>query len=74
MRIRCSGLNHDLHTNLHVIYSPSCRCGAVQETVYNYFMEWSLYDEQQLELIEEATLMCPFEFKVFDAWVRGFII
>ena len=26
-------------------------------------MECTLYDEQRLELIEEVTLICPFEFR-----------
>ena len=45
MRIGCSGLNYDLHTNLHVINSPSCRCGAPQETANHYFIECILYDD-----------------------------
>ena len=62
MRIGCSGLNHDLHTNLHAINSPPYTFGAVQETAYHYFMRSALYDEQRLELIE-VTLICPLEFK-----------
>ena len=58
----CNKLNCDLHTNLHVLNSPSCRCGAVQGTAYHYFMECTLYHEQRLELIEKVTLICPFEF------------
>ena len=75
MRIGCSGLNYDLHTNLHVINSPSCRCGAPQETAYHYFMECILYDDQRLELIDVVSAICPFEFnlsykdncRIFDA-------
>ena len=63
MRIGCSGLNYDLHTNLHVINSPSCRCGAAQETTYHYFMECILYDYQCLEVIGVVSVIFPFEFK-----------
>ena len=63
MRIGCSGLNYDLHTNLHVINSPSCRCGAPQETANHYFMECILYDDQRLELRDVVSAICPFEFK-----------
>ena len=47
----------------HVINSPPCRCGAVQETAYYYFMECILYDDQHLELIDVVSTICPFEFK-----------
>ena len=63
MRIGCSGLNYDLHTNLHVINSPSCRCGAPQETANHYIMECILYDDQRLELRDVVSAICPFEFK-----------
>ena len=68
MQIGCSGLHYDLHTNLHVINSPSCTCGAVHETAYHYhyhyFMECTLYEEQRLELVEVTLIyICQFEFK-----------
>ena len=63
MRVGCSELYYDLHTNLHVINSPSCRCGAPQETAYHYFMECILYDDQRLELIDVVSVICRFEFK-----------
>ena len=56
MRIGCSGLNYDLHTNLHV---KKCRCGAVQETTYHYFMACILYDDQQSFL--------PYAIKLFNS-------
>ena len=33
------------------------RCGEVQETVYHYFMECTLYDKQHLQLIAEVTVL-----------------
>ena len=63
MQTRCCGLNYDLNMNLHVINSLSCRCGAVQEIAYHYFMECILYDDQRLELIHVVSAICPFKFK-----------
>ena len=63
MRIGYSGLHYNLHTDLHVINSPSCRCGAPQETAYHYFMECILYDDHHLELIDVVFAICPFKLK-----------
>ena len=57
---------NDDNTNLHVINSPSCRCGAPQETANHYFMDPEcgiLYDDQRLELRDVVSAICPFEFK-----------
>ena len=44
LRIRCSNLNSHLFHYLHVIDSPSCPCGHVEEDMDHYFFHCPLYD------------------------------
>ena len=59
-------LNLSCHKFCSLIDFENChldRCGEAQETAYHYVMECTLYDEQCLQLMEEVTLIYPFEFK-----------
>jgi hypothetical protein len=38
MRIGCSGLNHDLCNNLHVIDSPACTCPSGEDETAEHFL------------------------------------
>ena len=53
MRIGCSGLNYDLHYNLHVTNTPSCTCGNGDETAFHYLMNCCKYVHQR-EIMQTA--------------------
>ena len=62
MRLGCSNLNSDLHYNTHVINSPSCSCGDINETPYHYLMECENYQQARAEMEQQVTAICPFAF------------
>ena len=50
LRIGCSGLNSHLCLNLHVIESPQCICGHINENPEHYIFDCRLFTEQRNEL------------------------
>jgi hypothetical protein len=62
LRIGCSGLNYDLYTNVHVINSPKCSCGADNETSYHFFMSCPNFTHQRDTLRTSIIHLCEFEY------------
>jgi hypothetical protein len=53
-RIRCSGLNSDLHNELHVVDSPLCTCPlGVNETAEHFFMRCPKFNEQRRVMLAD---------------------
>jgi hypothetical protein len=54
MRIRCSGLNADLHNELHVVDSSMCTCQlAEEETAEHYFCRCPRYTNQRQVMLDK---------------------
>lgn len=61
LRMGCSKLNYDLFYNLHVIDSPTCRCGAPVENALHFFIQCPLYEPERITLrtkMETKTVFC----------------
>lgn len=59
MRIGCSKLNYDLYHNLHVVESPTCRCGNGDETAEHYFLHCPLWTEFRPDLLRTVANIVP---------------
>ena len=46
LRMRCSPLNDDLFSQIHVIESPQCLCGHVRETARHFLLECQLFTNE----------------------------
>lgn len=57
LRIGCSKLNYDLNKNLHVIDSPQCLCGALQETAFHFFFECPNFINERNLLLAQIDLI-----------------
>jgi hypothetical protein len=58
MRIRCSGLNSDLHNVLHVVDSPLCTCQlGVDETVEHFFLRCPKFAVQRQAMLADLALL-----------------
>lgn len=55
LRLKCSGLNNHLCNHLHVLDSPECHCGSPRETVFHYFFECILFENQREKLIHDMS-------------------
>ena len=53
LRIGCSGLREHLCNYLHVIDSPKCQCGNESETVFHYFFECILFENQRQKMMQD---------------------
>jgi hypothetical protein len=53
LRLGCSGLNGDLHYNLHARNSPVCACGWQNENAHHFLNFCKRYDLQRTKLIDE---------------------
>ena len=56
LRIGCSGLNDHLYSNLHVIDTPNCSCGASSETVFHYFFQCDRFEDEREQLFQNISL------------------
>ena len=62
LRLGCSGLNHDLCCNLHVIPSSICKCGFPNENAEHFLLQCPAYQRERSLMIDiiqnsmEATL------------------
>jgi hypothetical protein len=59
IRIGCSGLNSDLHRNLHVIDDSSCKCGYKIENSLHYFFHCPLYQNIRITLLNAVGNLAP---------------
>jgi hypothetical protein len=62
LRLGCSKLNYDLHSNLHVIDDASCRCGAPIENARHYFLKCPLFHNARINLIQDITKLTTCNF------------
>ncbi len=53
MRLGCSKLKAHLFYNLHVVDSPFCACGPLNEDASHYFLHCPLYDQQRITLFND---------------------
>jgi hypothetical protein len=59
LRQGCSKLNHDLYHNIHVVPSPACECGNLNETAKHYFFECPRYVNERQNLMAALSLVGP---------------
>jgi hypothetical protein len=57
IRMGCSGLNADLHYNLHVSNSPKCPCGWHTEDAQHFLNSCQLFKNQRLDLINRLKIL-----------------
>ena len=53
MRMKCSKLNDDLYSHIHVIESPLCSCGYRRETSKHYLLDCPLYAEDRRQMLSD---------------------
>ena len=60
MRMRCSPLNDDLHTQIHVIESSECACGYKRENSKHFLLDCPLFTEAREKMLND---LLPLGFK-----------
>jgi len=53
LRMSCSPFNDDLFSQIHVIESPQCLCGHIQETVSHFLLGCPLFTSEQTIMLNE---------------------
>ena len=53
MRMRCSSLNDDLHSQIHVIESSECACGYKRENSKHFLLDCPLYTEAREKMLND---------------------
>lgn len=57
MRMKCSLLNDDLYSHIHVIDSPECSCGFRRETSKHFLLECPLYTGARDVMLSDLALI-----------------
>ena len=53
MRMKCSKLNDDLYSHIHVVDDPACLCGYRRETSKHYLLDCQLYTESRAQMLSD---------------------
>ena len=57
MRMKCSPLNDDLHSHIHVVDTPGCSCGYRRETSKHFLLDCPLYTDERDAMLSELALL-----------------
>ena len=57
LRMKCSKLNDDLYSHIHVVDSPSCPCGARRETSKHFLLDCPLYANERALMLSDLSEM-----------------
>ena len=72
--VGCSKLNSHLYSNLRVLDSPKCSCGAAVESVHHYFFQCENYKDIRVTLMNSVSEICRVSLKLLlygDAKLSG---
>ena len=53
MRMKCSPLNDDLHTHIHVLSSSECACGYKRENSKHFLLDCPLYNTARKKMLND---------------------
>ena len=53
MRMKCSPLNDDLHTHIHVLDSSECACGYKKENSKHFLLDCPLYENARKKMLSD---------------------
>ena len=51
LRMKCSKLNDDLYSHIHVVESPTCSCGFRRETSKHFLLDCPLYANERASML-----------------------
>ena len=51
LRMKCSKLNDDLYSHIHVVDEPTCSCGYRRETSKHYLLDCPLYTRERAQML-----------------------
>ena len=55
LRMKCSSLNDDLHSYIHVTDTPTCACGFRRETSKHFLLDCPLFQVERQDMLSDLS-------------------